>query len=140
MWTAVWGRKTDAQRIADEAGLSYNPAADISLTFYYKEQLRGGVIYRDFTGRSCQIHIASFHPRWFTPQLLWETMHYPFEVRGCEVMFGYIPSFNKASLKFALNIGFRLVSVIEDVFNDGDLLVLALYKEECRFLAPPAWR
>ena len=140
MLVAKWNDTPAGVRIADEAGLKFYPDSDVVLSFWYDAELRGGVIYRDFTGRSCQMHVASFRRRWLTTAFLWEAFYYPFEIRQCEVVFGYIPSSNLTSQKFAYNLGFKLVSVIKDVFNDGDLLVLALYKDECRFLAPPAWR
>lgn len=122
--------------IAEAAQIHFNPVSDIVIARTVKGKLLGGCVYQGYTGRSISIHIASFTPRWISRDLLWLCFHYPFVQLGCEYIFGQVPAHNLKALAFDLKMGFKEVARIENVFPEGDMIVLRLHRDECRYLTP----
>lgn len=98
------------------------------------DQLMGGVLFTDYNVVSMQIHVASFKPNWINKQLLWLTFDYPFNVCRVEKLLGLVPSANKPALDFDLHLGFVEETRVKDVFPDGDMVVLGMYRNQCKFL------
>ena len=92
------------------------------------------MIYNCYTGASINIHIAGFDPRWGDRDLVWVGFDYPFNQLGCKKVIGQVPSYNDLALEFDLKLGFKIEAVIKDVFPNGDLFVVSMLKEDCRFL------
>lgn len=131
----VFGNESHGHAIAQKAGATYNPAADMCIANVGPDGgLLGGVIYSGYTGSSIGIHMASFDPRWATVDMVWVAFHYPFVQLGCKKVFGQVPASNSKALELDLRLGFKEVARIEDVFPDGDLVVLAMDREDCRWL------
>jgi hypothetical protein len=120
--------------IAEAAGTHYNPICDIVISRSVKGVLFGGNLYQNYTGRSIAVHTAGFRPGWGTKNLLWLFFHYPFIQLGCEYMFGQVPAHNLKALAFDLKLGFKEVARIEGVFHEGDLVVMRMHRDECRYL------
>lgn len=98
------------------------------------DKLAGGVFFTDYNVASMNIHVASFRPYWITPQFLWLTFDYPFNVCNINKLIGLVPESNKAAIKFDLNLGFVEEARIRDVFPEGAMIVFGMYKADCRFL------
>lgn len=96
--------------------------------------LLGGSIFTNYTGASIGMHTAAFAPRWISPNLLWATFSYPFEQLECRKVFGQVQASNYNAMKFDLGLGFKIEAVIKDVFPDGDMNVMSMLKEDCRWL------
>ena len=97
-------------------------------------KLAGGVVYYGYTGQSIRMHVASFRQRWLSRDLLWVCFDYPFTQLRCQKIFIEIKDTNEASLSFAQHLGFKEEHHIKDVYADGGLVVLAMYRNECRWL------
>jgi RimJ/RimL family protein N-acetyltransferase len=97
-------------------------------------KLAGGVVYYGYTGYSIRMHVASFRPGWLNRDLLWVSFDYPFTQLGCSKIFTEIKDDNEASLSFAQHLGFKEEHHIKDVYSDGGLVVLAMYRNECRWI------
>jgi RimJ/RimL family protein N-acetyltransferase len=123
-----------ANRIAEAAGTIYNPFADRSIVRVEGEDLIGGVLYQGYTGASIQIHMAGFAPTWVTRDLMWVVFDYPFRQLGCETLFGQVPEANTKALEIDLKLGFKIVAKIEGVYPDGACIVVAMKRDECRWL------
>ena len=121
-------------RVAEAAGVQYNPACDVVISRSKNNQLLGGAIFTSYTGASIHVHIAGFHPRWINNDMLWVSFNYTFIQLGCKVLFGQVPVTNSKALEFDLKIGFKEITRIDDVFPDGGLILLAMRREECRWL------
>lgn len=96
--------------------------------------LLGGVVFEEFTGRSVQLHLASFAPRWMNRDLLWVVFDYPFNQLKVEQVLGYITEDNAPALNFARRIGLREISRIPDVVPAGDVVVMSIRRENCPWL------
>jgi hypothetical protein len=114
----------DGHQIAEAAGTSFNPAVDVCIARLRDGALMGGTA----------IHVASFMPHWINHDLLWVTFHYPFELLRVKKLFGPVPASNAQALEFDLKLGFKEEARIADVFHDGDLILLSMKREDCRWL------
>jgi RimJ/RimL family protein N-acetyltransferase len=89
--------------------------------------------YSDYNGSSLQMHIGIDGKlnREFTTFCY----RYPFEQLGIKKVVGVVDSGNKAALKFDLHSGFVVEHIIKDAGkNDGDVYILSMTKEQCKFL------
>lgn len=120
--------------IAEAAGVIFNPEADIVISHLSKGELTGGVLYNGYTRASINMHVAAFSPRWGSRDMLWVCFDYPFNQLGCKKVFGQVPSKNEHALEFNLKLGFKIETLIPDVFPEDDLLVVSMVREDCRWL------
>lgn len=120
--------------IAKAAGTSFNPYSDVCIARVEDDELWGGVTYTGYTGTSMGIHVAGFRSDWINKDMLWVAFDYPFVQLKCSKLFGQVPASNRKALEFDLKLGFIEEARVKDVFPDGDLLVLAMKREDCRWL------
>jgi RimJ/RimL family protein N-acetyltransferase len=120
--------------LAENAGTSYNAEVDTCIARVEDGELWGGVVYQNFTGASIAVHVASFRVNWINKDMLWVCFHYPFVQLGVKKMFGQVPASNCNALEFDLKLGFKEEARIKDVFPDGDLIVVSMRREDCRWL------
>lgn len=130
----LFGNVEHGHTIAKEAGTHFNPACDVVISRVEDDQLYGGVIFTAFTGASIGIHMAGFTKHWVNLDMLWVAFDYPFNQLKVKTIFGQLPSCNLKALEVDLRLGFKEVTRIPDVFPDGDLVVVAMRKEDCRWL------
>ncbi|MGE0677754.1 hypothetical protein [Pseudolabrys sp.] len=132
----VFGVENHGHEIAKASGCSFNKNVDQVISRFDPAtgQLLGGVIYQNFTGRSIGMHVAGFTPNWINKDLLWVCFDYPFTQLGCELVLGTVPAANTKALDFDLKLGFKEVTRVPDVFPNGDLVIVAMRREECRWL------
>jgi RimJ/RimL family protein N-acetyltransferase len=125
-----------ARQICEASGATYNQAVDPSIARVEGETLLGGCVYQDYSGSNGSIwaHVASFAPRWLNPDMLYVMFHYPFVQLDCRKLFGTVPASNTAALKFDLKLGFEIEQTIKDVYPDGDMLLVSMYRNNCRWL------
>ena len=91
--------------------------------------------YCSFMPNACQMHIAAVDEvNWMSRDLLWAAFDYPFNVLGVKVILGQICGSNEDALRLNRHLGFKVVAEIPDAHMDGDLVIMAMKKEECRFL------
>ena len=120
--------------IARGAGVAFNPAVDVVIARVIDGVLCGGVIFNNYTGASINLHVWGRDANWADRDMLWITFHYPFIQLRCRKVFGQIPANNTAALDFDLKLGFKIEARIRDVFPDEDLIVVAMKREDCRWL------
>ena len=97
-------------------------------------ELRAVVVYCNFQGKSCQMHIASSGSHWMTKDFLKAAFDYPFNKLKLKVIIGAVPGNNEKALKLDRHLGFVDKAYIEDAHADGDLVILAMRRENCRWL------
>lgn len=129
-----FGNHDHAIQISKAARIHFNPACDVCISRSHDDKLLGGVIFQQFTGASITIHVAAFDPHWINPDMLWITFHYPFEQLKVKKIFGQVPQDNSRALEFDRKLGFKVETIIRDVYPDGDMVLLSMYREDCRWL------
>lgn len=88
--------------------------------------------YESYTGKSVRTHIAIEGK--ITKEFLRFIFWYPFEQLKVKKLIGLVSSGNEKALKLDKNFGFVEEAIVKDVYEDGDLHVLTMTKEQCRFL------
>ena len=129
-----FNNSVDGMAIAAKAGAIYNAACDMCVARVEKGELIGGVIFSAYTGASINIHMAGFKKNWVNKDMLWVAFHYPFEQLGVKKMFGQVGAHRPEILKIDMQLGFSIETIIKDVYPEGDMYVLSMYKEDCRWL------
>ena len=85
--------------------------------------------------KSCQMHIAAVDEvNWMSRDLLWAAFDYPFNKLGVSVILGQICADNTDALRLNRHLGFKVVAEIPDAHMEGDLVIMAMRKEDCRWL------
>ena len=91
-----------------------------------------GVIYENFNRRSIMCHIAITGR--MTPFFLFAIFDYPFNVCNVEKIIVPVTSNNLKSLKLVKKMGFAEEARLKDADPRGDIILLTMLKEDCRFL------
>jgi RimJ/RimL family protein N-acetyltransferase len=91
-------------------------------------------------GGSVLCHMAGWSPRWMTRELLYVGFDYPFNALRVKTLYATVPADNTRALKINRRWGFKDVVTLPDVYPDGDMVILGMRREDCRFLGigPPA--
>lgn len=90
--------------------------------------------YCDITEKSCMMHVAAIDDNWISKDLLWAAFDYPFNVLKVKVILATVSSENEEALKLDRHLGFKDKAYIEDAHMYGDLVILAMRREDCRWL------
>jgi RimJ/RimL family protein N-acetyltransferase len=92
-----------------------------------------GVLYEDFNGPNILCHIAC-EQHSLDREFLGLIHQYPFIQLGVKRITGLVSSANKKSLRLNIKMGFEIEAVLKDACKDGDMMVLVLWKKNCRYL------
>ena len=88
-----------------------------------------------FMPKACQMHIAAVDEvNWMSRDLLWAAFDYPFNKLGVSVILGQVCADNESALKLNRHLGFKVIAEIPDAHMDGDLVIMTMRREDCRFL------
>lgn len=96
-------------------------------------ELLAGVVYDHYTGPCVTATIAIDHKN-LNRAFVNAMFRYPFEQLGVEKIIVYVNSSNKESMLLARKLDFDVEAVVEEVYPDGDMMILSLYKEQCKWL------
>lgn len=97
--------------------------------------LVAGVAYEGFNGRNIWMHVAA-EPggKWLTRRYMHACFAYPFIQLGVDAVRGYVDESNERALKFDQHLGFKPEARLHGAARDGgDVLILVLRREECRY-------
>jgi RimJ/RimL family protein N-acetyltransferase len=94
-----------------------------------------GVVYDNYNpGGSIQMHVAITSPKYVTRRAISAVFEYPFYELGVKKVLGFVSSENYEALTFDIRLGFQVEAVINDVYEMGDLYILSMTQEQCRWL------
>jgi hypothetical protein len=131
----VFGNKEHGRLIASAIPRNYNDQADHVISRVdSRGKLLGGVIFDGCTGPCIFVHQAAFDKHWLSRDMLWVAFHYPFIQLGCKKLCGTIPSSRPELLDLNVKFGFSVEAIIKDAYPDGDMLVMSMTRDECRWL------
>lgn len=97
-------------------------------------QIVCGVIFEGHNGRSIQIHVALEPGARMTREWFKVLFSYAFNQLGVQKIIGVVDSTNQAALRFDKHIGFVEEAVIKDAGKHGDMHILTMTRQHCRFL------
>jgi RimJ/RimL family protein N-acetyltransferase len=95
-------------------------------------RILGVVGFDGFNGSSAQMHVAG-EGNWVCKDLIRATFEYAFDVAGLKVLLGFVSSDNARALRFNRHVGFIEIARIADGHPAGELVVMELRREKCRF-------
>jgi RimJ/RimL family protein N-acetyltransferase len=119
--------------ISGVLGMQFSPFA----TFIGQEidgEVKAVVAFDNVLDKSCMMHTAAIVPNWISKDLLWACFDYPFNILKVKVILASVASTNTEALKLDRHLGFKDKAYIEDAHIDGDLVILAMRREDCRWL------
>lgn len=93
-----------------------------------------GVLYEGYNGKSVAMHVAG-EGNWLSREYLWAVFHYPFEVLKAEKILGLVSSANEKAMKLDIGLGFVHEATVKDACKDGDLNILTMTRDQCRWLS-----
>ena len=114
-------------------GMQFSPYA----TFIGQEidgEVKAVVAFDNILDKSCMMHTAAIVPNWISKDLLWACFDYPFNILKVKVILASVASTNTEALKLDRHLGFKDKAYIEDAHENGDLVILAMRRENCRWL------
>lgn len=88
--------------------------------------------FSDYNGASIRMHVAIEGK--LTREYIRFCYYYPFEQLKVNKVIGLVNSNNKEALRFDLHSGWVIEAIIKDAAPDGDMYILSMTKEQCRFL------
>ena len=96
-------------------------------------QLIAGTVYENWNGRSVVCHIA-----WerVTPTYVAAVYDYAYNVCGVDKIIGPISSNHTRALRLVRKMGFSEEARLKNAAPDGDIVLMTLTPERCRFLEP----
>ena len=122
------------EAITKAAGVIFNPRCHQVISRAVDGVLYGGVVLTDYTKASITMHMAGFNDKWVNRNILWAVFNYAFNQLKVNKVFGQVPESNQRALEINLKLGFLVETRVKDVFVDGDLLVVSMYRDQCRWL------
>lgn len=122
--------------VTSKAGGTWVPGRGSTIGLASLERgLLAGVLFEDWNGANIVMHVAAVPDRhWLCREFLWYCFHYPFVELGVKRVTGIVPSSNLKARRFDEHLGFTLEATLKDAHPEGDLLIYAMRKEDCRWL------
>lgn len=96
-------------------------------------ELKAVSSYSGFRGSSCNFSLAG-KGNYMSKDFLWAMFDYPFNKLGLKVIIATISGKNDKSLKLSRHLGFTEVANIADAHEDGDLVIMVMRRENCKWL------
>ena len=94
-----------------------------------------GVVYENFTGPNIFAHIAGVPGRrWMTREFLYAIFRYPFVQLGVNRITAPVEASNTDALKLNRNFGFTNEAILRGAMLSGDLILMVMWKQNCRFI------
>src|SRR5262245_17256307 len=113
------------------------PSADLHvLAWVSDERLKVVVGLDSWLGHTCQMHVA-FAAGWnYSPRIMLQTVFkHAFDTNKRKLVLGIVNSNNEAALRYDRHLGFKELWRLPEMHNDGgDIVVMGMKREECRYL------
>ena len=121
--------------VAEKTGGRYTDGAT-GIGIIKDGKLAVGVMYESFTGEggSILMHSRCDNPKATTRWFYWAIFDYPFNQLGAKRCNVIVHEGNTHAIKLNKKLGFVGDTVIKDYFPTGNAVLLAMYKEDCKWL------
>jgi hypothetical protein len=132
----IWLNDIDhGRQIAHAAGTGYDTERDRVISRITSDgNLMGGFVFTNFSQVAIQVHMAGFIPNWCSPTLLVVVFEYVFNQLKVDKLIAPVPSTNIAALEQDKRAGFVEMARLPGLVLDGDMIVLSMSREQCRWL------
>jgi RimJ/RimL family protein N-acetyltransferase len=120
--------------VADNIGKKYYSGSGQGIGIEKNGEIVCGVLFEDYNGQSIQIHVALKEGARMTREWFNTLFGYAFNQLKVKKIMGVVDSTNKKALQFDTHIGFVVEATIKDAGKHGDLIILTMTRQQCRFL------
>src|SRR5690625_3684921 len=121
--------------VAERVGIKrYIPGTASAIGRIKDGRIVAGDLYQDYNGANVSAHIAGEGQNWLNKKFLSIIFDYPFNQLKVNRITGYVVSTNKAAQNLDEKLGFKREAILRDAHPDGDLIIYAMHKDECRWL------
>lgn len=100
-------------------------------------ELIAAVLYDNYNEASVAMHLTIRPGAIVTPQFLWYSFQYPFNEMKVNKVLGYVNEENQKALSLYGRLGFTVEHRIANASPGGDLVVISMTRQQCRFLGVP---
>ena len=114
-------------------GRDWSFAGKTCLGLLVDGELRAGAVFENYTQVSVQGHMR-LTPTPALRRFIPAVFHYVFIDLGVNKLLGLVNSANDEALKTDLRLGFKPEAIIEGVFPDGDLVIMAMERRDCYWI------
>jgi len=97
-------------------------------------ELVAGIVLESYNGVNANVHIAGIGKNWMSKNMLLTFFIYTFNHLKLIRLTGLVAASNKTALDFDYHVGFKHEATLKDAAVDGDMEVLVMRREDCRFL------
>lgn len=98
------------------------------------EQVAIAVGYNTFIGNTCFMHTVIQKPEFMSKDIIRQAFGFPFIDCKVKHVLAPVEASNTEALEFNERLGFERILTLKDGANDGDLVVLQMTRENCRWL------
>lgn len=119
--------------VGERLGLEHLPERLVTIGLERDGKIIAGVIFEAYNGRTVNLHVAGID-NWCSRDYLCAVFHYAFEVLKVVKVIGTVSSANVKAMKLDLGLGFIHEATITDAAKDGDLNILTMTRQQCRWL------
>lgn len=102
---------------------------------WFTDRLVAAVLFNGYTKTNICMHVVSDgSKKWMTKTFLRASFDYPFNKAKVERITGVVEAANETAIKFNVHLGFTHEATLKDACESGDLILMRMYRHECRFL------
>lgn len=112
----------------------WSPEGRTALGYVEDGEPKYAMIYDHFEKNSIQMHIACADPKYSSRQAFRAFFEYPFYQLRVKKVIGICNSENTRALSIHLRLGWQMEAVVKDVYDIGDMYILSMTQDQCRWL------
>jgi RimJ/RimL family protein N-acetyltransferase len=121
--------------LCDRTRGQYTPNNGMYIGLENDGDLCAVVGFDNYNGATISMHVAGKGKHWLNRDFLWFCFCYPFEQLKVKKILGLVSSNNLDAMRFDKHLGFVEEAVIKDGCPDGDLNILTMTRDQCKFLS-----
>ena len=122
------------QWVVNRTGGTYYADSGQGIGWAKEGKLVAGVMFDNYNVQTVQMHVAAIGKHWMTREYLHYCFSYPFKQLCVKKIIGLVDSTNADAMKFDLHLGFIQEAQIKDAGKHGDLNILTMTRQQCRFI------
>lgn len=99
---------------------------------YFTDKIIAGTSFEGWNGNNCYVHQRIDES---PPKSYWYAIaNYGFNGLNCKRLTGTVPASNERAIQLNKHLGFKEEAILKDAAEDGDLIIMVLWKQDCKIL------
>lgn len=118
--------------VIERIGGIFHKQGSAAIGLEHEGKLIAGVLFDGYSERAVNIHLACDKP--LTREFIWFCFYYAFEQLRVKKLLGMVESTNEKALRLNKKLGFVHEHTIKDGSKSGDMVILSMTREQCKWL------